>query len=162
MVGASATAAILEDVIKRAVVPDLKNRGFRRSGSTFRRSLTGCIHVVNVQAGQRSMTGQFTLNIGVFFPAAHAEVRELLRWDPGRSGPSEPECTVRRRVGTLLGVEDIGGRFLAANATELSTRSGPSFVTSCFLGWTAAPTLESLAAKPRGRRPSHSRSCLAT
>lgn len=106
MAGANAAAAILEEVVKRAVVPELKQRGFRRAGSTFRRSLTGCVQVVNVQAGRRSMEGQFTLNVGVFFPAAHAEVRELLRWDPGPRGPSEPECTVRQRVGALLGVED--------------------------------------------------------
>jgi hypothetical protein len=106
MVRANAAAAILEGVVKRALVPDLKQRGFRRSGSTFRRSLTDCIQVVNVQAGRRSLEGKFTLNVGVFFPAAHAEVRDLLRWDPGPGGPSEPECTVRRRVGELLGVED--------------------------------------------------------
>lgn len=106
MVRASTTAAILDEVIRRAVIPDLKDRGFRRSGVTFRRSLASCIQVLNVQAGQRSMAGQFTVNIGVFFPAAHAEIRELLGWAPGRAGPSEPECTVRRRVGGLLGVED--------------------------------------------------------
>jgi hypothetical protein len=106
MARASAAAALLEDVVKRAVLPDLKQRGFRRSGSTFRRSLTGCVHVVNVQAGRRFLEGKFTLNVGVFFPAAHDQVRELLRWDPGPGGPSEHECTVRRRIGELLNVED--------------------------------------------------------
>ncbi len=100
----SPAATAIEEVIRRAVVPELKPLGFRRAGRTFRRTLRECIQVVNVQSSRwnDAREGQFTLNLGVYFPAAHAEMRDLLRWSPGTAGPTEPECTVRRRIGRLL------------------------------------------------------------
>jgi hypothetical protein len=93
---------------------DLKPLGFVPAGSTFRRERVNCVQVLNVQSSQTWNTveeGWFTLNAGVYFPDAHAQIKDLFKREPGPAGPMEYECTVRRRFGKrrwwYLWVQDV-------------------------------------------------------
>lgn len=100
-------AKMVGALITRAVVPVLKPLGFKRSGTTFRRELDECIQVVNVQSSQwNSREGaRFTINLGVFFPAVHAELDDFFRASIAASGPLEYQCHLRLRLGQLTADE---------------------------------------------------------
>jgi hypothetical protein len=93
--------AILDEVVKAAIVPQLRPLGFKKAGRTFRRQAERCVQVLNVQASAWSSADElrFTINLGVFFP----EVSELTgAQQPSAAGPTEPQCQLRERIGTLL------------------------------------------------------------
>jgi hypothetical protein len=90
----------IDQLIRDAIHPALKPRGFRRTGRNFRKTLAGVTQIVNVQASQWNSgdRGQFTLNLGVYYPAA-AELHGIYSV---KEQPLEPDCIVRMRIGRLL------------------------------------------------------------
>lgn len=94
--------AALDDVIEKSITLELKPRGFRKSGRTYRKPAAGAVQVLNVQSDKWSTADEvrFTINLGVFFPAVHAALR--LGWQPSPEGPKEYECTLHARIGELL------------------------------------------------------------
>jgi hypothetical protein len=95
--------AALDDVIRDALHPALRPDGYRKAGHTFRRHMDRCVLVVNVQASQFSTADDlsFTLNMGAFYPEVHARL-PFQSSQPSASGPTEPQCHVRTRIGTLM------------------------------------------------------------
>lgn len=88
-------------VIAQGLGPCLREAGFKRKGRTFHRAADERIDVVNVQGSKwnAGRTGEFTVNVGVYYP----HVAEL--YDPYRPDglPQEYHCTIRRRIGLLMG-----------------------------------------------------------
>ena len=91
---------VLNRGIKEVLDADLRALGFRYDGAsrTFRRSVGEFVQIINFQAGQRSLEGRFTVNLGVFHPEYHDNGR-----DPGAK-PLEYHCLVefRSRIGGLI------------------------------------------------------------
>jgi len=92
----------IDEIIRQAITPELRARGFRKSGRTFRRSAGQAVAVLNVQSDKWNTAdaGRFTINLGVFFPAVHAAMSP--GWQPSPEGPKEYECTLHARIGELL------------------------------------------------------------
>lgn len=91
----------IDTVIRLGLAPRLKTAGFTKQGRTFRRSATGYVHVVNVQADRwnRGDEGRFTMNLGVYFPA----LVPLNTWPEAvAERPMEYDCQLRQRIGLLL------------------------------------------------------------
>jgi hypothetical protein len=106
------------DAMKRILIdlkPLFKNDGFRKSGSTFNRSLPGGItHVVNFQMSHDpeprsddipgrtfAVHGKFTVNLGIRV----AGIKEYSGWElPLRKDGfvAEFHCQIRQRIGALL------------------------------------------------------------
>jgi hypothetical protein len=88
-------------VIGHGLAPLLEEVGFRRKGRTFRRESPDRIDVINVQGSKwnAGRTGEFTINVGVYYP----RLAEL--YDPYRPDglPEEYHCTIRNRIGMLMG-----------------------------------------------------------
>lgn len=68
---------ILDEGIKEIVVPFLKEKKFDYTPKTrtFRKTNPedGGTWIIDFQAGQRSMEGRFTVNLGVFNPDLYSE-----------------------------------------------------------------------------------------
>jgi hypothetical protein len=72
-----------------------KEKGFRKKGGTFNRvTADGLTHVINVQKGQSSLQGQFTLNLGIYVP----EVARTEPWNVAKDFVTETSCCIRRRL----------------------------------------------------------------
>ncbi len=88
-------------VIGHSLAPCLREAGFRRKARTFHRVETDRIDVINVQGSKwnQGRTGEFTINVGIYFP----QIAEL--YDPylPEGLPQEYHCTIRRRLGQLMG-----------------------------------------------------------
>lgn len=81
----------LVDLIAReALAEPLKAAGYRKDGRTWRRRTGESVLVVNVQASRWNdqSGGQFTLNVGVYFPA----LAEQLAIYPVADKPAECDC----------------------------------------------------------------------
>ncbi len=82
----------LEACIKRHLVPLLSVESFKYypKTRTFCRGVerSGCTQIVYVQVGVRSCEGEFTVNLGVFYP----DFRERARSREPRPHPREYEC----------------------------------------------------------------------
>ena len=104
MAARSVSAVAVADIISRAVQPLLKQQGFKKAGATFRRAAGDCIQVLNVQSSRWNSpeAATFTINVGVFFPAVHSLADGLLGPPSLRGGPAEYNCTVRKRIGSLI------------------------------------------------------------
>lgn len=96
----SEARALIDQIVRESVHPALKARGFRRVGRNFRRNSEGLTQIVNLQASQwnHGDRGQFTLNLGVYFPKA-AELHGVF---VVTEKPLEPDCLIRMRIGHLL------------------------------------------------------------
>jgi hypothetical protein len=93
---------LIDIVIKSGLAQELKQNGFRKQGRTFRKSLSEAILITNIQGSKwnRGQAGNFTMNLGVYFPV----VAELV-WLPLPQAPDRPleyDCLVRTRIGQLL------------------------------------------------------------
>lgn len=96
----SESARRTDQVIRDGLAPALKAAGYRKDGRTFRRPELRGTCVVNVQ-GSRWNTkdqGRFTLNLGVYFP----DVVPFLDWMRATNRPSEADCLVRKRIGSVM------------------------------------------------------------
>jgi Domain of unknown function (DUF4304) len=89
----------IDQIIGLELAPYLKSLGFRKAGRNFHRKDKQSIAVINIQASSwnEGGRGQFTLNIGRYFPA----VAELEGARIGNEVPKEYECTIRERIGGL-------------------------------------------------------------
>lgn len=78
--------------------PWLKERGFRRRDTTFRRRRDAAWQIVNFQRSQASDARRvrFTINLGVALDVLHDDPR----WR-SRGWPLEYECDFRQRIGLL-------------------------------------------------------------
>lgn len=102
----------------------LKPLGFERQKETWNRKFGSFVDVVDVQTSKAGDT--ITVNAGVVHPDVHAKC-----W--GDSLPKfieEPSCTVRARIGQLIGEKDLWWKLDAADvandvADKVSTRVLP-------------------------------------
>ena len=89
----------IDSVIRLGLAPLLKREGFKKKGRTFHREWEDHIDVINVQADKwnEGNTGQFTINVGVYYPEI-ADITEAL---PVKGMVREYDCTIRDRIGML-------------------------------------------------------------
>lgn len=89
----------IDAIIKEGMAPMLKKEGFKKKAGNFYREFENRIEIVNVQANKwnESSIGQFTINVGVYYPAI-AEITEAL---PVKGMPKEYDCIIRERIGFL-------------------------------------------------------------
>ncbi|MYM27408.1 DUF4304 domain-containing protein [Duganella sp. CY15W] len=96
----SEIAKAIDELVRIGIMPILKDAGFKKKARNFHLVQTESIAVINVQASQwnSGKEGQFTFNVGRYYPALDARVRG------GKLSflPKEYECTIRRRVGSLM------------------------------------------------------------
>lgn len=93
------TSATVTRIVREHLVPTLVERGFRRSGTTFRRPVAEVVQVVQVQRSTRNgpAASRFYLNGSVYVP-----VLDELLGVPARPEPDEPSCHVRLRPHDVL------------------------------------------------------------
>jgi hypothetical protein len=89
------------DLIQVDAQKKLSQFGYRKKGRTFNRSLeSGLIHVINFQMGRRSLSGKFTINLGIYIP----EIYRLL-WFWNEDEPKfvdHGDCEIEKRIGELV------------------------------------------------------------
>ncbi len=91
---------IIDDSIRSGLWPVLQAGGFRKTARTFRLAGNSLTRIVNVQASHwgTHQKGQFTINLGVYFP----EVAVLHDLIPVRNPPRACDCIVQERIGRLM------------------------------------------------------------
>ena len=92
----------IDYIIRMGPHPTLKKEGFLKSSRTFRRAITNCIQITNVQGSWNNYKdqGQFTVNLAVCFPEA-AKLQGLFQVT---DRPVESDCIVRQQIGNLMPV----------------------------------------------------------
>ena len=95
----SQSSALIDQAVDAELAPRLKSLGFRKNARNFRRATPASLQLVNIQgsAWNSPDSARFTVNFGVWFPAAAEAVGEALR----ERAPPEYQCHVRSRIGTL-------------------------------------------------------------
>lgn len=97
----STSAALIDLIVREHVAPLMKRAGYRKTGRNWHRDSPPTVRVVNVQGSSWNCpdSAQFTVNLGLFFPAA----AELASGEPvaARNVP-EYACTIRQRIGLLM------------------------------------------------------------
>ena len=134
----SAIAKKIDLVLRGELARTLKSEGFRKHARTFVRERCGVQQIVNAQASQwnEGLTGNFTLNLGVYHPRV-ASRRGLVA---SGAYPREYESTARQRVGHLMpGVSDYWWEI--TSSTDLETLAKDVDETYLQFG---APWLESM------------------
>ena len=98
----SAVAPLIDTVVREGLAPYLNAAGFRKRSRNFHRFVGEVVQVVNVQASpwNTDHEGEFTLNLGVYFPA----LAEVLNLPIPPKLPTEADCHARERIGILLPV----------------------------------------------------------
>ncbi|HEY0158042.1 MAG TPA: DUF4304 domain-containing protein [Thermoanaerobaculia bacterium] len=96
----SEIATVIDTVIDRGLRRTLKESGFKKHGRTFVREAGAAAQIVHVQASQwnQGAEGNFTLDLGVYFPAVAERRGEVARG----AYPREVDSTYRERIGYLL------------------------------------------------------------
>lgn len=95
----SEIARKIDEIIRRGLADLLKAHGFKKSGRNWHRAEGENWLIVNVQASTSNIgvSGKFTINLGVYVAAV-----ELLSGQAVIAGkPTEPQATVRERLGVL-------------------------------------------------------------
>jgi hypothetical protein len=87
-----------ETLVRERLAPWLKDQGFKRKSTTFRRERDDAWQIVNFQRSSSSNAQlvKFTVNLGVAYASLHAEPV----WAK-RGWPMEYECDFDTRVGLL-------------------------------------------------------------
>jgi hypothetical protein len=75
--------------LQQVLAPALKQRGFKKSGATWRKEGADAIEVLNLQGSQWGPS--FYINLGAYFPALG-----------DRDAPTEAHCHVRTRLSELV------------------------------------------------------------
>ena len=98
----SQISKVIDNFIREYIAPINKQQGFKKRGRNFHKALVDCIYVINVQASQwnEADSGQFTINLGVYFPNIELETWGDIAEITER--PTEPRCTARTRIGSLV------------------------------------------------------------
>ncbi|MFT3894066.1 MAG: DUF4304 domain-containing protein [Anaerolineales bacterium] len=99
----SITSEKIDYIIKVGIQPILKREGFKKSSRTFRRSRAGCVQIINIQGSWTNYgdSGQFTINLGVYYP----EAAKLHGSFHVTDHPLESNCIVNERIGHLMPVQ---------------------------------------------------------
>jgi hypothetical protein len=89
------------DIIQTGAYEYLSQFGFRKRGRTFNKSLeSGLIHVINLQMGRRSLSGKFTINLGIYVPEIY---RMLWFWNEDEPKfVDHGDCEIEKRIGELV------------------------------------------------------------
>lgn len=87
------------------LAPDMKSRGFRKSGATWHRDQGRIIQVLNIQKSQWS--DRFYINVGVYLKDLGTEAR-----------PTEYRCHVRCRAEQLVASSELPELHLLLNFAE--------------------------------------------
>lgn len=89
----------IDEIVKVRLAPLLKAHGFKKKARNFYRECEDRVELINVQASQfnAGAEGQFTVNVGVYFPA----ISEITDAPPVKGIPKEYDCTARERIGFL-------------------------------------------------------------
>ncbi|MHC5537140.1 DUF4304 domain-containing protein [Singulisphaera rosea] len=90
---------IIVDAIGRAVVPLLKDAGFRKTGLRFQRAMGGIVQVIDFQLSQSNFadTGRFYVNVALGFDLLWG-----LEAKPRPVRPKPHECQVSKRMEELV------------------------------------------------------------
>lgn len=96
----SEIAKAIDELVKIGIAPILKDAGFKKNARDFYHVQAESIAVINVQASRWNCgkEGQFTINVGRYYP----KVGERIRDGKFSPFPKEYECTIRRRIGSLM------------------------------------------------------------
>ncbi len=91
---------MIEPILDRYLAPVLKLQDFKRKGRLWNRHLNIVSHVLFVQSGRWSdrTSGHFTVNLGVFLPAAYQAI-----W--GKLPPKwarDVDCAINMRIGQVM------------------------------------------------------------
>lgn len=95
----SEISKIIDTIIRGGLAALLKDHGFKKKGRNFYREHNDRVELINVQASQwnQGAEGEFTVNVGVYYPAISAIVGA-----PAIQGmPKEHDCAVRQRIGLI-------------------------------------------------------------
>lgn len=97
----SDVARRIDSIISTGLAPLLKRAGFKKKARNFTREHADRVEVINVQASKWNSSNEieFTVNVGVFYPAI-AEISDALKV---AGTPKQSDCTVRTRIGWLKG-----------------------------------------------------------
>lgn len=99
----STPAKVFAPALRSTVVEPLRAAGFVFDGSrTFRRIEAdgSAARIINFQLGQRSLAGQFTVNLAVYFAGSALQGRESVTPEKAMEFHCEP--AQRQRLGLLL------------------------------------------------------------
>jgi hypothetical protein len=92
----------LDQIIKDAITPLLKTKGFKKQGRNFFKDLGEIGWCFNIQSSLYSHQENvnFTFNVGIFVPSAY----EIYYNEPIPKFPKEYHCIVRKRISELKDV----------------------------------------------------------
>lgn len=98
---------MLNDFLKKSIVPTLKERGFAGKGRVLTRAQGDGVQVVEIENGKYndSRRARFTVEIGVCFPQVMETVAQLEKFAyllPYLNKPQVGICHVRERLGMLF------------------------------------------------------------
>ena len=96
----SEIAKQIDAIIKAHLAPALRGLGFKKKGRNFRRPVSDATQVINVQASMSNVgtEGKFTVNLGLYFPAAAPFVCRYQEVED----PTVLDCPVSKRIGPLM------------------------------------------------------------
>ena len=96
----SRIAAVIDEVLRNGLAQELRSAGFKKAARTWRKPVGPLTQVTNVQASWTNQgdAGEFTINLGVYFPDA---VRLFGLW-PVKDKPGESDCIVSERIGFMM------------------------------------------------------------
>ena len=142
------------DHILRAMADVLRPNGFGRHASSFHRQKSdGFIETITLQAGVGRLSGQSTVNLGVYIPEVAVLFGEEESVDKARAKkyPKEYECALRMRLSRLAFGDD---RWFDRSASGIENEIS-SLLTSCALPYFAQfSSLPAIAERVRsGRLP---------
>jgi hypothetical protein len=132
----SEIAKRIDEIIGLELAPYLKTQGFKKAGRNFHRKDEHSIAVINVQAstGNAGEQGQFTLNIGRYFPA----IAELMGTSIASDIPKEYESTIRARIGNVTpNKNDYWWKFSPQVGNYDISKEVLQFVASYAIPWLA-------------------------
>lgn len=91
----------IDAIIKARLASVMKASGFRKQAKDFRRQFEDRVDVLNVQNSQwnQGEEGQFTVNLGVYFPQVEELAGPGLRVGFPEGNPKVYQCTVQTRLG---------------------------------------------------------------
>lgn len=105
MAAAGPAQAHYATLVRRDLQPALKAAGFKKTRMTFhRRHPSGVVDVIQLQGSDSSTARElrFTVNVSRWSPLLHHALSKL-GWAPAVGElPTEPDCQLRRRIGSFL------------------------------------------------------------
>jgi hypothetical protein len=97
----SASAQLIDEVVRAYVAPEMKDAGYRKSGRSWYADDGVVVRMLNIQGSSWNSpeSARFTANLGLWFGAAAA----IAGAAPVKNRrPPEYQCTVRQRIGFLM------------------------------------------------------------